>query len=207
MGQKEQKKVVAMLQKENLLNQEKLTLLEVGSKKYKEGQTKKMTSLVEDMNSIMSLEHETNIKVTTKVSPEVLYCGYQEHVFSPSTITYSSLFYSRTNQPTGGLDLATGVFTSPFPGTYTVTYSLYAGNYPGEEVYIYLYKNEVAIVESYHFSRYGGSSGSAWEQGGRTLILHLDMGETLSLHYTYGTGELYRVMFCATLSMFDQIEA
>merc|ERR1712021_165650 len=68
--QKEQKKVVAMLQKENLLNQEKLTLLEVDSKKFKEGQTKKMTSLVEDMNSMMSLEHETSIKVTTKVPPE-----------------------------------------------------------------------------------------------------------------------------------------
>ena len=122
----EQKEVVAMLQRENLLNQEKLTLLEVDSKKYKEEQTMKVTSLTEDMNSMMSLEHETS-------TPEAFYCGYQGYVSFPSTITYDSMFYSRTNQPTGGLDLATGVFTSPFPGTYTVTHSLYAGNcYNGE---------------------------------------------------------------------------
>merc|ERR1711892_1481728 len=164
----EQKKVVAMLQRENLLNQEKLTLQEVDSKKFKEDQTMKMTSLVEDMNSMKALEHETSIKVTTKVPPEVFYCGFQDSLFSPSIITYSSMFYSRTNQPTGGLDLATGVFTSPFPGTYTVTYSLYAYNYHGEEVVLYLYKNEVRIEESQHFSEYySGSSGFVNEQGGR----------------------------------------
>merc|ERR1711892_723218 len=189
---KEQKKVVAMLQKENLLNQEKLTLLEVDSKKYKEGQTKKMTSLVEDMNSMMSLDHETSIKV--KMGPEVIYCGYQNSVTSPSTITYDSMFYSRTNQPTGGLDLATGLFTSPFTGTYTVTYSLSVTNNPGDQVQLYLYKNEVQIDESWHVSSY-------YDQGGRTLILHLDMGETVSLHYTSGDGDLDNIMFCATLSI------
>ena len=125
-----------MLQKENLLNQEKLTLLEVDSKTYKEDQTMKVKSLTEDMNRMMSLEHETSIKVK-RDTPEVVYCGYRDHVSSPYvTIKYDSMFYSRTNQPTGGLDLATGVFTSPFPGTYTITYSLYAvndhGKYSGE---------------------------------------------------------------------------
>merc|ERR1712021_237598 len=179
----EQKEVVAMLQRENLLNQEKLTLLEVDSNKYKEEQTKKMTSLTEDMNRMMSLEHETSIKVTTKVPPEIVYCGYRGSVSSPSTITYDSMFYSRTNQPTGGLDLATGVFTSPFPGTYTVSVM----SNQSELVYIYMYKNEVRIGESVHFSEYySGSSGSVGDQGGRTLILHLDMGETLSLRYWDG---------------------
>merc|ERR1711892_362560 len=91
----EQKKVVAMLQKENLLNQEKLTLLEVDSKKYKEDQTKKMTSLVEDMNSMTSLDHETSIKMK-RDTPEVVYCGFNSGVYSLSTITYDSMFYSRT---------------------------------------------------------------------------------------------------------------
>merc|ERR1711892_929651 len=153
----EQKKVVVMLQKENLLNQEKLTLLEVDSKKFKEDQTMKVTSLVEDMNSMMSLD------------PEVFYCGFQDYVdrvYSPSTIPYDSMFYSRTNQPTGGLDLATGVFTSPFPGTYTVTYSLYAYNEQDGYVIIYLYKNEVQIDESEHYSYYDGLSGDATDQGG-----------------------------------------
>merc|ERR1711935_591441 len=198
----QQKEVVAMLQRENLMNQEKLTILEVDSMEYKEEQTMKVTSLMKEMNSMMSLEHETRMKVT-RDPPEVFYCGYQSQVTSPSTITYDSMFYSRTNQPTGGLDLATGVFTSPFPGTYTVTYSLYASNDHGELVQLYLYKNEVQIDESEHVSYYGGSSGVVNEQGGRTLILHLDMGETLSLHYTSGNGWLYDIMFCATLSMFD----
>merc|ERR1711892_165023 len=72
----EQKEVVGMLQRENLLNQEKLTLLEVDSKKYKEDQTKKVTSLTEDMKSMMSLEHETSIKVK-RDTPGVVYCGYR----------------------------------------------------------------------------------------------------------------------------------
>merc|ERR1711892_388812 len=143
----EQKEVVAMLQRENFLNQEKLTLLEVDSNKYKEEETMKVTSLTEDMNSMKSLEHETSIKVK-RDTPEVVYCGYRHDVTSLSTIRYDSMFYSRTNQPTGGLDLAFGVFTSPFPGTYTVTYSLWARNDPGEQVELYLNKNEVAIVES-----------------------------------------------------------
>merc|ERR1711935_536395 len=108
------------------------------------------------MNSMMSLEHETSIKVT-RDTPEVFYCGYQDLVSSPSTITYSSMFYSRTNQPTGGLDLATGVFTTPFPGTYTVTYSLRADTDNGEleqKVIIMLFKGEVGIVESEHISGY-----------------------------------------------------
>merc|ERR1711892_1610483 len=141
----EQKEVVAMLQRENLLNQEKLTLLEVDSKKYKEEQTMKVTSLTEDMNSMMSLEHETSIKVK-RDTPEVFYCGFNsgDYVSSPSTIKYDSMFYSRTNQPTGGLDLATGVFTSPFPGTYTVTWSLSAYGAMSHDQYktIYLFKNE-----------------------------------------------------------------
>merc|ERR1712021_321687 len=62
---------------------------EVDSKKYKEEQTMKVTSLVEDMNSKMSMEHETSIKVTR--DPEVFYCGYRHDVHDETsryTITY-----------------------------------------------------------------------------------------------------------------------
>ena len=44
---------------------------------------------------------------------------------------------------------------------------------PGEEVYIYLYKNSDRIVDTEHTSYYydnGAASGTVFDQGGRTLV-------------------------------------
>ena len=124
----DQKKVVGRLQ-------EKITFMEVNSINCKEQdkKTNYTASLREEALNSTSFENKKSIKVT-KDPPEIYYCGYEEETSSSgSTINYGSLFYQRTNQPTGGLDIHSGVFTSPFPGTYSVTWSLRNRNYaPGE---------------------------------------------------------------------------
>ena len=88
---------------------------------------------------------------------------YQYHW---QTISYSSLLYSSTNTEGGYLDVATGVFSSPYPGSYTVTWSLLAKDGVGESIVeIYLRKNGQKIDETHHWSQYTGSNGHVWEQG------------------------------------------
>ena len=123
-------------------------------------------------------------------------------------ITYSTLFYSSTNVDGSGLDIATGIFSAGFPGSYTATWSLEASNEPGEEaVAIFLRKNGVQIEESRQYSIYditdGGTSGYIGDQGGRTMILHLDRGDTLDLYCQDCSADIYYISFCVSLSQFD----
>merc|ERR1712083_748764 len=97
---------------------------------------------------------------------------------SSGTIPYTSLLYSSTNTEGGGLDIITGVFTAPSGGSYTVSWDTTAVLDNGEIVLIYLQKNGEEIEESRHNSYYTGSNRVV-EQGGRTLVVHLDLGYTL----------------------------
>merc|ERR1711970_512280 len=70
-----------------------------------------------------------------------------------SSVTFDREYYSRRNVWTqeGGMDIPSGVFTAPYPGTYTFTYSVEASNdYDDAYVQIYLRKNKENIPESYH---------------------------------------------------------
>ena len=85
---------------------------------------------------------------------------------SSQTISYRMILYSSTNTEGGGLDLISGIFTSPHPGSYTVTWSLHADAGAGDPwVEIYLRKNSQIIGESLHRSRYTGTSGFVRDQG------------------------------------------
>merc|ERR1711935_885582 len=101
--------------------------------------------------------------------PSIFYCGYK-YVTSAtrSVITFERLSYSRSNQPTGGLDPETGIFTSPYPGTYSISWSLYASDTAGDHtVRIHLHKNGASVGdESLHYSDYTGASGYVGDQGG-----------------------------------------
>merc|ERR1711970_1576996 len=98
------------------------------------------------------------------------------------TITYEKLLYSSTNVEGAAMDISTGIFTSGWPGTYTVTWSLAADMDEGQPImHIYLRMNGAKIRESLHSSFYTGPSGYVRDQGGRTLVLHLERGDTLDL--------------------------
>ena len=54
-----------------------------------------------------------------------------------------------------------------------------------------------------HYSIYTGSSGQIREQGGRTLVLHLDRGDTLDLYCIDCSDRIHEVSFCLILEQFD----
>merc|ERR1719153_702057 len=140
------------------------------------------------------LEREVAI---LKAPPYFHACGSHKGYLSASsgTIPYTSLLYSSTNTEGGGLDFTTGVFAAPWGGSYTVSWDTSARLDDGEDVSIYLQKNGENIEESQHFSRYYGNY-YVYEQGGRTMVLYLAMGDTLQLYSDSGTGEIYRTIFC-----------
>ena len=75
------------------------------------------------------------------------------------------LYFDCNNCDGANFDLASGVYTNGWPGTYTVTWDLraYGGN--GEPtVNIYLRKNNENIEESRHLSYYTGGSGYVYDQ-------------------------------------------
>merc|ERR1712106_453469 len=146
--------------------------------------TKEELSVTRD--DLTSKDHELERDLSIIRNPPFIHsCGSISRTkITSQTLRYSKLLYSSTNTEGGGLDIATGVFTSPWPGSYTVTWSLYAGDGAvNSQVQIYLRQNGQNIGESLHASGYSGPSGSyVDDQGGRTLVLHLDMGDTLDLY-------------------------
>ena len=69
-------------------------------------------------------------------------------------------------------------------------------------VYIFLSKNRELIPESRHYTRYTGT-GVAYDQGGRTLVIHLDRGDTLDLFCENCDAYISNISFCVFLSQFD----
>merc|ERR1719481_1538235 len=99
---------------------------ESDTKKLAEKQVEDITTIHEiiaRMNSSI-VDHSKYLQFL-RDQPEIYYCAYQHFVYSKtSVITYDSIFYSRSNQDVGGLDISSGLFTAGYPGTYTVTWSL-----------------------------------------------------------------------------------
>ena len=119
-------------------------------------------------------------------------------------ISYSNLLYSSCNDGGAGLNINSGQFISGVAGSYTVTWSLRAINDAGDHsVHINLRKNGQNIDESLHYSRYTGPSGYAYDQGGRTLIVHLDRGDTMDLFCNECSAGIDDITFCVSLSQAD----
>merc|ERR1711915_477013 len=131
-------------------------------------------------------------------------CVYQYF----TSVTYSNVQFEKEvysdcnmcdgeyNNTQANFDLASGVYTNGWPGTYTVTWDLYAIDDHGDSnVHIYLRKNDVNIEESRHISHYTGSSGGVLEQGGRTMILRMETGDTLSLWCQDCSAVVYYITF------------
>ena len=120
------------------------------------------------MHDLEAKEEEWKKEITVLRNPPFIHCcGYQRSTsITVQTITYSTLLYSSTNTEGGGLDIETGIFTSPHPGSYTVTWALFSNSGHGDhDMYVYLYKNGKWIQESQHRSYYTGQSGYVDDQG------------------------------------------
>merc|ERR1711934_39413 len=144
------------------------------------------------------------VKAELEAVDEVVLCVYKfQWTTADSTVTYDR--YLDTNYNNGeraDMNLGTGVFTCLTPGFYTIPYSGISHLQPTQETHIYLYLNG---------NRVGGSIleqdmnpdtvGSHVElQGSRTLILHLDVNDTLEVRTdgTWFTGEIWEFILCLT---------
>merc|ERR1711936_422595 len=138
--------------------------------------------------------------------PHTFTCSshYTTLTISSQRIPYTSLLYSSTNVDGAYMDTGAGVFTAGMGGTYTVTWSLAAWDGAGDtSVDVYLRRNKETIVESHHGSYYSGPSGVVDNQGGRTLVLHLDRGDTLDLWCEDCDAGIGHVTFCVSQSTYD----
>jgi len=139
--------------------------------------------------------------------PYTYACGAHYLYWSSShgTIPYSTLLYSSSNvEGPNGLDINTGVFTAGCAGTYAVTWSLTASDDHGDHyTHIHLRKNGAIIDESRHSSYYTGTSGLVFDQGGRTMWLHLDRGEYVDLYCSDCSAGIYHTTFCVSLGQWD----
>ena len=157
---------------------------------------KRLTKNEEDLKakdvSIQDLEREVSF---LKDPPWTFACGAHYDLISikDQAISYATLLYSSSNVAGAGLDISTGVFTAGHPGSYTATWSLMASSGQGS-LEVFLRKNGKIIQESCHHS-------FVTDQGGRTLVLHLDRGDTMDLWCK--NCHSWDTTFCVSLSQAD----
>merc|ERR1712080_64304 len=153
--------------------------------------------------------------VTSAVSqvrdlPMVMACAYQDSWIKDSAIiTYDKLIsdYNNHDKPGGGdgvMHISTGQFTCLTAGTYTVTFSGIAWVAPNQTVYIAIYRNgEYVQGSQWHSSNSRDNGGVMYDQGSRTVILHLAVGDNLALKTTTCSGVIQDLVFCVSLTGFD----
>jgi len=131
-----------------------------------------------------------------------------------ATITFDYLTADFNNADSasgadGQLDIVTGLFTSLTAGVYEVTFSGVSVISPGGETesssdqYFYLMHNgESEGDEAEWWSRADpGNVGDTYDMGSRTVILMLQLGDTLSLKTggAYYNGFIDNLTFCVKL--------
>ena len=137
------------------------------------------------------------------------FCSYQERFTEGgSVITYDKLLYSSQFGLQGdspGIDINTGKFVSGFSGTWRVDFSLYTTPAQGEHIDIFLYKNGERIPETIIKSARSSSvSGYEGNTGGRSVLLHLDLGDEVYLATTTNMDySAYYIIFCVSMEQFD----
>ena len=132
------------------------------------------------------------------------FCGYQNSFSaSNSVINYDKLLYSIQSGLQGdspGLNMNTGKFVSGFSGTWRVDFSLSSSPSRLEYIDIYLYKNGDRIPETrFHSYRSSSNSGYDYNTGGRSVLLHLDLGDEVYLRTTTMKDSANYIIFCVSL--------
>merc|ERR1711915_529563 len=103
-------------------------------------------------------------------------------------------------------NLSTGVYTNGWPGTYLVSWnSRVNANHGKSETRIVLRKNGQNINEANQESRFGSNNGYMDEQGGRTVLIRMDAGDTLDLFCGKCYDHVYDITFCISLFTFDVV--
>ena len=121
---------------EDQLTELAITKTELAETKSELVTTKKdLATTKHALNEVAKKNNELESEITRMRNPPYMHaCGahYDYLDIKSATIPYSTLLYSSTNTEGGGLDIASGVFTSSYPGSYTVTWSLNANDGAGD---------------------------------------------------------------------------
>merc|ERR1712037_252352 len=131
--------------------------------------------------------------------PFEMVCAYQSKWDKVGVISYDriSVEFNNSDLPGGGdgtMNIETGAFTTVTSGYYIVTFSAYAGEY----THMSLYHNGARVEESRFVTDMGVGSGSDYifDQGSRTVILHLLAGDTLDLRTTFNEYYVEMITLC-----------
>ena len=213
-GKEHLENIVKEMRKEMVEMNNRLVLTEEGLIKSKEDQRiakDELFRLQEELKakdvSIKQMEKEMS---SLKDPPFTFACGGHSdtHYATSLTIPYTTLLYFSSNVEGASLDISTGVFTAGHPGSYSATWSLMAGDDSVDTpVSIYLRKNGVLIADSHHksWNRKADPSDRVEDQGGRTLVLLLDRGDTLDLFCEDCEAGINFTTFCVSLAQFDVV--
>jgi len=145
--------------------------------------------------------------------PYLVTCAYREFQQYTGRMSYDYLTtdWNNGDHVDGGhgvLDVSTGVFTAGTPGHYTATISGYtvnsdSGNSCSE---LFMYLNDQRVKETWFASGFVGQHDQGFfDQGSRTMIFHMNEGDTLHIEVEQANSEDYfaRMTFCITLSTWD----
>ena len=135
--------------------------------------------------------------------PHLSVCGSHKEGFhsNSATVPFTRLLHSATNLAGGpGLDIASGIFTAPLAGVFSVTWDLAADNDGGNHLFnVFLRHNGVTMDDTQHQSYFDGTSFYLVEQGGRTVSVQLRKADTLELWCENCSAGIFFTTMCISL--------
>jgi len=145
--------------------------------------------------------------------PYLVTCAYQGSWQTTGRMSYDYLLtdWNNGDHVNGGhgvLDVSTGVFTAGTPGHYTATISGYTTNTESSDSHslLYMYLNGQQVDETLFASGYhSGGQYLYYDQGSRTMIFHMNEGDTLHIEATQASSSYWfsRMVFCISLTAWD----
>merc|ERR1712083_598221 len=165
-----------------------------------------LKEMIESLNARVSVAEEELTRL--RDMPYMHTCGWRGKTFVvEEAVWYENIFYDSTNMESGGLDWESGVFTAGHPGTYTISWSLMMeGDMGDKALHVVLRKNGIGIDDTFHESYYNPSvPGSMYDQGGRTVLVGLEMGDTLDIYCIDCSSVLWYLTFCVSLTTPDTV--
>merc|ERR1712037_425819 len=146
----------------------------------------------------------TAVELGLRDLPFEMVCAYKQEWDKVGVVNYDRITveFNNSDLPGGGdgsMNIETGVFTTVTSGYYMITYSAAVDVHPGEYTNMWLYHNGVGVEESQFLtSMYGveGGDNYVYEQGSRTVILHLLAGDTLDLRTNHIDNTVYALTLC-----------
>merc|ERR1712150_123722 len=137
--------------------------------------------------------------------PFQMVCAYQDQYIGTGVINYdrTTVEFNNSDRPGGAdgwMDIETGVFTAGAvtSGYYIITFSTFADVHVEETTSMYLYHNGVQVEESLFSTKMGVGSGYNYmfDQGSKTVILHLLGGDTLDLRTVESSYRVRAITLC-----------